>query len=78
MGLGDDGLVVELRGRKGEGVTSAQGKGLKIPYKLRKNRGSQGEAFPGLQPASSRLWNSLRPSKAVSSYSAQLPSPLLD
>ena len=52
VGLGDDGLVVELRGRKGEGVTSAQGKGLKIPYKLRKNRGSQGEAFPGLKPAS--------------------------
>lgn len=55
VGLGDDGLVVQLRGRKGEGVTSAQRKGLKIPYKVRKNKESQAEAFPGLNPASGSM-----------------------
>ena len=40
VGLRDDGLVGQLTGRKGKGVTSAQRKGLKIPYKVRKNKDS--------------------------------------
>ena len=55
VGLRDDGLVGQLRGRKGKGVTSAQRKGLKIPYKVRKNKDSWAEAFPGLNPASSSM-----------------------